>query len=140
MSRSLTNEDQMHYMMISSDPLVSSLRSPQTEKRATLPHGVLNLLVSGDPIKNKKVDSGSDNGKNDEIENSGDSDSECEEGDEIENSDPHFDASETLMEHVYDDSDITLPVYYHSEYDVNFLKYFLDRIFNSKENCALEFY
>ena len=109
----------MHYMMVSSDPLISSLRSPQTKKKTALPPGVLNLLVAGDPVRNKE-DSQSDHGDEDEVEISQESDSEYEEENEFMNLDSEIDGGEQLVETHGEDSDITLPEYYFSEYDVNF--------------------
>ena len=49
-SRSKTNEDQFHYMMVTSDPIISGLHSPQTEKRNSFPKSALALIKSGTPI------------------------------------------------------------------------------------------
>ena len=53
-SRTKTNEDQMHYMMITSDPLISSLRCPQTEKGGLLPKKALDLLVADSPVNEEE--------------------------------------------------------------------------------------
>ena len=109
----------MHYMMVSSNPLISSLRSPQTKKKTVLPPGVLNLLVARDPVRNKE-DSQRDHGDEDEVEISQDSDSEYEEENEFNNLYTEFDGGEQIVKTHGEDLDITLPKYYISEYNVNF--------------------
>ena len=48
-SRTKTNEDQMHYMMVTSDPLITSLRKPQTTRKDSFPTGALDLLKVSNP-------------------------------------------------------------------------------------------
>ena len=65
-SRTITNEDQMHYMMITSDPVISALRSPNIQKKkSAIPKAVMDLLVASEPVQ---VDCSDDEGEESEME------------------------------------------------------------------------
>ena len=97
-SRTITNEDQMHYMMITSDPVISALRSPNTQKKkSSIPKAVMDLLVASEPVQ---VDCSDD-----------------EEQSEVESEDEHMeDEEESLIEEESDDK-IHLPDYYFANFE-----------------------
>ena len=112
MSRTFTNEDQMHYMMVTSDPVISSLRSPTSNHRVSVGKEVLDLLIAHEPTQDKESDTVFQ-----DLEDPTDTETEDEE--EFHQQMEIVDEEDELE---YDDTDVTLPIYYHSEYDVEFGK------------------
>lgn len=94
-SRTKTNEDQMNYMMVTSDPVISTIRKPQTAKKNPLPMKALSLLESGCPSSPDSDDISEDESSSDESEYG--SSTEDEENMEV------------------DDMDTDLPNYYYAE-------------------------
>ena len=88
----------MDYMMITSDPVISALRSPNTQKKkSAIPKAVMDLLVASEPVQ---VDCSDDEGEESEVE----SECECMEDEE-----------ESLIEEKSDD-EIHLPDYHFANF------------------------
>ena len=86
-------------MMVTSDPVISSLRSPQTQKSNSFPKSALALMKSGTPIDSE----GFDNTDVEDLSEENNEEDQTFGSDELE---------EDLEVMSYEDMDIDLPDYY----------------------------
>ena len=121
MSRTATKEDQMNFMMITSDPVISSLRKPVRNKRKPIPPEVLAMLIPGSipPVYDNDED---------EVDMEDLEAAQCEYQTQLEDDNEDDQRIEELFgESTLADSnledeneDVTLPDYYHATHDVEF--------------------
>ena len=84
-SRKATNEDQMNFMMVTSDPVISSLRKPLTTHKDPLSPEVIQLLIAAQPSISQDGEDLADSMETQEhTEESQDTDTEDEDTDEDE--------------------------------------------------------
>ena len=83
----------MNYMMVTSDPVITSLRKPATKSKDPLPHEVLQLLVAAEP---STIEDGEDMDGLDNTEDTDTEDSEDENTDEEDEVDVTSDQAKVL--------------------------------------------